>query len=128
MVFISVHAGWGNILRGRAQVGPGRVPLGTAGDGAGALRVFCSLVFVCSTSFPLYFVDHISSDVVNGLRHLGFVGLGRLASYRSWSGHHRILRAFKLHRGVQQHLHVLGGLLHELPLVPVVGEEIKLMI
>jgi len=51
-----------------------------------------------------------------------------LASYRPRSGHHRVLRAFKLHRGVQQRLHVLGGLLHELPLVPVVGEEIKLMI
>ena len=51
-----------------------------------------------------------------------------LASYRTWSGHHCILPAFKLHLGVQQRLHVLGGLLHELPLVPVVGEEIKLMI
>ena len=102
----------------------GQIVMGRGHSGYSARWSF----IVCSTSFPLYFVDHISSDVVIGLRHLGFVGLGRLASYRTWSGHHRILRAFKLHRGVQQRLHVLGGLLHELPLVPVVGEEIKLMI
>ena len=42
---------------------------------------------------------------------------------RSWPGRHREPRGLELQRGVQLHLHVLGGLLHELPLVPVVGED-----
>ena len=61
--------------------------------------------------------------MVTGLRSFGNAVLGRLASYLSWPDHHRVPRGFKLHRGVQLHLHVLGGLLHELPLVLVVGEE-----